>query len=242
MTEPKTLAHPKTLHEWYSMILEALGGAEWNVELTEEKLNYAIWQTLALYNKYKPHRRWRPLGEVFGDAQFDLSDEAEGTRVVDVRFKRADIRYSRPLYLSGNYGFYHMSEPRKIYKMMVADDRYNSFLGMQPVWQWHEETRTLFLHADSPLSSMSVSALLLVPWCVTAIPYDQEYDFLEGAVGHAKMILGRMFRKFGAIPAAQGSVTLDATSLVSEGQAAVANLIAKLERNLKHLPPRPIYS
>ncbi len=243
MTEqPKTWAHPKTLAEWRNRIVQSLGGVEWNVELTVDRIDHAIWQTLILFNKSKPVWRWRPLGQVSGDAQFDLSDEEVGVRVVDVKNKRTDIRYTKPFYLATQYGFHNLRQPRKLYQMQVADDRYNSMLGLQLVWKWDEPTRTLFINSESPLSYQLVTALLLVPLKVEAIRFDQEYDFLEGAVGHAKKIAARILRKYGDIPASQGSVKLDAQQLQAEGEKAVENLVSKLERNAIRIPPRPIFS
>ena len=240
--KPKTWAHPKTLAEWRRRIIASMGGIEWNVELPEDRLDHAIWQTLILFNKYKPKWKWRPLGQVSGDAQFDLSDEPVGVRVVDVKFKRTDTRYTKPFHLATHYGFHNLRQPRKLYKMQVADDRYNSMLGLQPLFKFDDETMTLFISSESPLSYQQATALLLLPLKVEEIPFHQEHDFLNGAVGYAKLLAARILRKYGDIPAAQGAIKLDYTELKEEGKEAVADLKATLERNQKHMPPRPIFS
>lgn len=242
MCAQRTWAHPKTLAEWRRNVLQSLGGPEWNVELPEDRIDHALYQTLILYNKYKPVWKWRPLGQVYGDARFDFSHEDVGVRVVDVRFKPADTRYTKPFYLSTYYGFRNLRQPRKIYALQVADDRYNSMLGIQPQWKYNDEARTLFIHIQTPLNHYQVSALLLFPLKLDEIPFHQEHDFLLGAVGHAKKLAARIMRKYGAIPAAQGSVTLDASTMDKEGDDAIAELKKTLERNALHLPPRPIFS
>ena len=208
MTQPKTWAHPKTLAEWRDRIVMSLGGAAWNVELTPDNLDHAIWQTLILYNKFMPLWRWRPLGEVFNQVSFDFSDEEVGTRVVDVKFKHEDNRFTHhasPQY-QHRYGFLNMRNARMAHKSLVAKDRYRHFLGVQPEWKYDDESRTLFLVSFASFAPTLATALLLVPNRVENIPFHREYDFLGGAVGHSKIILARILGKYGDIPSAQGSI------------------------------------
>lgn len=219
----------------------SLGGTGWNAELDPKTTDHAMWQTLTLFSKFRPKWVWRPLGQTFGDATFDMSSEEDGTRVVDVKFQKQNITYYRsshyPLY--GEYrGF---KEPRRIFQLLVAEDRYSSFLGSQPTWKWDDPSKTLFISTQMALTGALATALLLQPLKVEEIPFHLEYDFLEGAVGHTKLILARILRKFGGIPAAQGNITLDASELQTEGQEAINNLRDNLDRNMRHMPPRPIF-
>lgn len=218
-----------------------LGGPEWNVELVERQLDHALWKTLSLFNKYIPTFQWSPLGFINGTQSFDYSDQEVGVKVVDVKFKSDDSRYSRPFYLLGRYGFYNLREPRRLFKALVADDRYNSFLGLHPTWKWDPEERKLWILVDSPITGVRGTALLLIPKKVDEIPYFHEYDFHEAAVGHTKRLLARVLRKYGAIPGAQGNITLDANELAQEGEAAVKEVTARLDKNPKRTPPRPIF-
>lgn len=239
-----TLAHPKTRAEWRNLILEHLGGVDWNVELTERHLDQAIWETLALYNKYMPHWKWRPLGEVSGDAVFDFNDEPVGVQVKDVQFHRQELHHTHQSYpqYSYHYGFLNMRSARMAHKSLVAEDRYRSFLGMQPDYKWDAENRRLHLKSIASLWPVLASALLLVPNTVDKIPFHWEYDFLTAATGHAKQILARLLGKFGAIPGAQGNITLDAETQRSEGKEMVAEIKRNLDRNIKRMPPKPIFS
>ncbi len=240
----KTWAHPKTLAEWRKKIVASLGGEGWNAELTEQILDHALWETLALYNKFRPRWKWRPLGEIVGDVTFDLNDEEVGVHVVDVKFKREELHavhqtYSRYPY---PYGFMNMRSARTTHQILVAEDRYRSFLGIQPEWKWDEERRVLALKSIGAMASVLASALLLLPNLIESIRFDQEYDFLQGAVGHTKLVLARILGEYGSIPTAQGGVTLDADKLASDGKEAVERLRALLDKNVKRMPPKPIFS
>jgi len=238
-----TWAQPKTLAEWRSRIFLELGGTQWNVELDEKSIDHAIWRTLALFNKYRPNWRWRPLGLLTGEQSFDLSEEVEvGVQVKDVKF----MKDSESLFSPGHrhffpfHGIYGMRSPRRIYKHLAASDRYDFFLGSGPIVKWDKETRTLFINTKS-YDGVKGTALLLVPLKVEEIPFHLESDFLDGAVGYTKGILARILGKFGDIPAAQGNIPTDASELRTEGKDAVTALERKLDRNLRHKPPSPVY-
>jgi len=238
-----TWAQPKTLAEWRDRIYLSLGGAQWNVELDEPSIDHAIWRTLTLFNKYRPVWRWRPLGLLVGEQNFDLSEEVElGVNVKDVKF----MKDSESTFSPGHrhffpfHGIYGVRSPRRIYSQLVAADRYDHFLGSGPMWKWDSPSRTLFINTKS-YDGVRATALLLVPLKVEEIPFHLEVDFLDGAVGYTKKVLARILGKFGAIPAAQGNISTDAGELRSEGNAAVKELEEKLDRNLRHLPPRPIF-
>lgn len=247
-----TIAKPKTVAEWRNLILESLGGEGWNVELSEQNLDHAIYRALTLFSKYTPIWDVRPLGPITIDLStvvvgkiakvFDFSDEPEGKRVVDVKFQRNTIKYYSPFHRPFTDEYRGLREPRRVYKNHVANDRHNHFLGSNPTWQWDETSRQLFISAPSPLIGVNAAALLLSPWDIEKIPYHQEYDFLEAAIGFSKQILARILGKFGDIPASQGGISFDASELRSEGFEQVKEIESKLDRSLVgKLPPRSIF-
>jgi hypothetical protein len=242
--KPRTFAHPKTLAEWRLKIIASLGGVGWNVELTEPTLDHALWQTMALYNKYRPKVEWRPLGEITGDRVFDFSDEDTGVNVKDVKFKRQELgdRTRLGLSYSGHLLPFGLRGARMAHKSAVAQDRHRSLLGVQPDWRWDAEGRKLYVTAFDALMPVLATALVLVPHRLEAIGYALEYDFLEGAVGHAKLIVGRQLVKYGPIPSAQGGISLDGATLKTEGRDAVKEYAKMLDNNIMRVPPRPIFS
>jgi hypothetical protein len=127
------------------------------------------------------------------------------------------------------------------HKSAVARDRYRSLLGVQPDWRWDVEGRKLYITSMNAGIPVLATALVLVPHRLEAIGYAQEYDFLGGAVGHAKRVLGRILSKFGAIPTAHGAITLDGGDLKTEGQNEVKEYEKKLDNNIMRVPPRPIF-
>ena len=238
----KTDAASKTHAEWRDRIIMTLGGPAWNVELDEKLLDHAIWQTLCLFNKYRPNWKWQPLGSLFNNAQIDFSNEELGTRVVDVKFQVYDALFYQKQHSPFYNMHYNLRDPRKIFNLLQSDDRHRSFLGTQPTWSWDEEKRILHIViSGGALNGMLATALFLVPMRIEQIPFALEVDFLQGAVGYSKLLLARIMRKYGAVPTAQGSINLDGDDLKGEGTEAIKDLEEKLNRHFRHLPPRPIF-
>jgi len=254
MNDHEDLSISKTHAEWRRKVLLSLGGMALNTELGEQELDHAIWETLTLFNKYRPKMVWIPLGPLVNRNQINMQeahDLPRGVNITDVKFMD-EVEYAYrsmgyPFHLDrGYWGFCGMQGPRQFYKELVARDRYRSFMGTQPSWQWDPNTR--ILHIEVPgvnrgtaFRNVKATALALYPLTVVDIPMHLENDFLRGVVGHAKMILGRQLSKYGPIPSAQGDIELDGDSLKSEGKEAVEELERRLDRNPKRAIPRPIF-
>jgi len=251
MTASPSWAQPKTLAEWRDRVYRDLGGASYNVELDEPSLDHAIWRTLILFAKYRPDWQWIPLGLINGKQIFDWSQPLEvegkvvtievGTKVKKVRFMKDAESYYNPSNRHIDHWFQRgIREPRRVYKHQVAADRYDFFLRTGPIWAWDEENRRLIVDSKS-YNSVRGTAFVLQPPKVEKIPYHLETDFLDGAVAYSKQQLARILGKFGAIPAAQGDITTDAGTLRSEAKETLKDLEQKLDRNLRHLSPQPIW-
>jgi hypothetical protein len=240
-TPPPTSARSKTLSEWREKIVMSLGGFAWNEELSEKDIDHAIACALSLFNKYHPEWRWKPLGHLTQDLRLDCSMEEQGTRVVDVKFQNHHNHFYRPFHHPLPDQYWGIREPRRVFQRLQADDRYSSFLGIQPTWHWDEKTRTLFITNCANVGGVLATALFLTPMTIENIPFSLEIDFLECAVGYAKRPLGRKLRKFGAIPTAGGDVSLDGNELQNEGEKAIEEIEKKLDKNLRHMPPKPIF-
>jgi hypothetical protein len=236
--EPKTNAAPLTLAEWRNKIFLTLGGSGWNVELDEQSLDHAIWETLALFNKYRPDWKWLPLGTAARpNMVFELEGKvADGTNIVKVNFQLNSIKFFRPYYYPFLNEYYGLREPRRVAQLFMAHDRYQNFLGTHPSWRWDAPHKLLYVTVEAPITGVNVMALVTIPMSIDQIPYHVAYDFLEGCVGHAKIILARILRKFGPVPSAQGNIDLDANELNSEGTSAIEKLEAKLAKSLKGKP------
>lgn len=241
-----TWAQPKTLAEWRERTINSLGGYHFNTELDDRTIDHAIWQTLTLFNKYRPKWEWLSLGAIQGDTQIDLSDLVDlGTRVKDVKFINYD-HYSQfrmshsPFHIYNHNQYFGVRNARRSFQRLVALERYDFLLGTHPTWRYIEETRTLMV-SNKGYWDVYVMALVLKPLVVEDIPFHLENDFLQGVVGYTKLILARILGKFGPIPGAQGNIPTDATTLRTEGQNEIKELDRKLDRNLRHMPPKPIF-
>lgn len=238
MTAEQSWAQPKTKAEWRDRIIKSLGGSQWNVELDTPTLDHAIWQTLILFNKYYPVTYWHPLGTVTDQQTIDMSDVVEkGTKVLTVKFQRDGTTYYRTHHIPYVDDYRGIRKPRRLFQILAAQERYDFMLGVQPSWRWDEDNQVLYIGGSS-FVGIKAKALLCRSRKVEEIPYNLEYDFLNGTVGHAKMLLARILRKYGSIPAAQGGITLDAGDLQREGKEAVEALEKRLDRNFRRLPMR----
>jgi hypothetical protein len=236
----KTTASEKTLAEWRSNIRMSLGGEGFSVELIDSDVDHAIKRCLMLFNKYRPNWLWYDLGRITGTYQVTL-DVPDGTRVVDVSTQDSENNFDHPLYRSSFLERYmgHRG-PRRYFKQAVAADRYAHFLGAKPVFRWNETTKLLMIETNTTANILA-KALILTPMTVEHIPFHLEADFLDGCLGYAKLAAARKLRKFGPIPAAAGSITVDYSELQNEGEAAIRELKENLDKNLRHMPAKPIY-
>ena len=175
--KPPTWAQPRTLSEWRRRIVLSMGGPAWNAEVTEEVIEQAIWETLSLFNKYRPVWRWRPLGLLSGSITVDFSDTDIGVNVKDVKFMRQTDSYGQ--YGAGRFNsriFSGMQQPRRQYKQAVAYDNYDALGGTHPDYKYDAESKLLSIIINSG-HAFYASALLLLPNKIENIHYSIEIDF-----------------------------------------------------------------
>lgn len=237
-----SLEQPKTLAEWRNKIAQSLGGYNWNTELTEENVDFAIYEAIILYSKYRPYMEWFPLSTISHDTQIPFGDKiGKGKIVSKVAFKKDIDRLSS---LSSYHTFMTHNtmghrEPRRVWQAMAAYDRYNSFLGSQPHWKFDAETMTLYIYVRS--GSIKAQALVLGPINIDNISWSDERDFLDTCVAYAKRKLAIIYGKFGPVPTAQGDLDFDVSTLRSEAEATLRDIELKLDKNPRRVPPMPIF-
>jgi len=225
---------------WRQNLLDDLGSDGIDIELTARQLDTALRRTVQMWNRWKPYLKWLSLGDVgaAGTVMFTLTEDQVGVAgVLRVEFADQDyvsgVAYStiaQRVIMWGRRG------PRVFFEMQVSERRMERFTGTQPDWWWDDDDRILYLYV--PSRPVRVMALFARPRTLDDIRYDEEYQFEEAALAHAKIIAANILEQAGdTVPGPQGEIGSNAQTWRTEGQDKLREIEEELKNSLLAVAP-----
>jgi hypothetical protein len=112
------------------------------------------------------------------------------------------------------------------------------FTGTQPDWYWEPDSRELYLYI--PSRPIRVMALFSKPKVLTDIRYDEEHQFEDLALAHAKIIAANILQQAGDVPGPHGeAIGSNAETWRQEGQDKIEKLEEELANSvMSYAPPK----
>jgi len=218
-----------TREEWRRKILDDLGGAGAEPELSEEQLDSSLARALELWNKHRPHVVWFPFDiraaqttviDFFAkEEQTDSHKHPYGyvRNVLSVTWQDRDRRILGPRagFLEGFYMKWGYQGPRLYFQLTVANRTYERLTGSRPDWYWNPSERKLYLTTSRDTRAM---VLCSRERHLEEIPFHHEHDFLKLSCARAKYYLARTLEARGPIPGVAGNIETDAAKLREESK------------------------
>ncbi len=238
-----------TRAEWRQRILDNLGADVLDVELGERQLDVALRKALQAYEKHQPKTYWLYAEVVSAQNSISIDftiDENKAFRnIIDVRWAKADRTIASSPQFSplnnhgGNvvslYGSCAVRYPRLSMSVNFSNIRRETMMGLQPDWWWDKEDRLLYLW--NPGMNRHATILAVCNMTLEDIRVDQELDFENLAVAHAKYILARVLKSLGDVPGAGGPIESDGSDLRQEAKEEEEKVMADLRRSQASVPP-----
>jgi len=211
-------------------ILRRFGAPILKVELTDCHLDDAIEQARRWFSAKKGAKRMAVLAVNSAQVEYDLDDDVD--TVIDVAFQIP------PMDLSLVFAPFTLIDDKVPYDVFAAPSSigiYSSFtqtlqyvemakriLGAEP--DWRQEGRKFYIF---PVPSSNSHVILFYKSTKVTIEQldERDHDLVKRyALALAKEDLGRIRSKYDTFPTAQGTVSLDGATLLSEAQAEKENL------------------
>lgn len=228
--------------EWQQRILDDLGADAVDVELTPRQLDVALRRAIQTWNRFRPELRWLTLGDFgpTGTIIFTLTESEIGEiGVLDVEFADQDYPVVLPAALASTQTImWGRSGPRIFFQYLVTERTMERFTGTQPDWYWEPDSRELYLYI--PSRPVRVMALFSRPRTVESIRNDEEHQFEDLALAHAKIIAANILQQAGPVPGPHGSeISSNAETWRQEGQDKITALEEELKASvMSYAPPK----
>jgi hypothetical protein len=232
----------KDLDEWRKHVRDNFGGGAVDLELDEPNVDAAIRRAVQAFSRFKPHVRWLNLGYIGTGATttFTLTEDEVGIiGVLDVELADEDYgAIAGPTTVSTRLELYWGRRgPRLFFKAETTQRRMERMTGTQPDWWWDSEDRVLYISNHTrALKAMALFCRARAKGG-TDIRYDEEDQFEDLAVGHAKLIAAEIYEQAGEIPGPQGSIGSAAARWRDEGNRMVERVMNELRNSLRGSPP-----
>lgn len=237
----------QSLRKWIRM---TLGEPIVCVEITDEQIDQAIEMAFEWWGAYRGWYLEHAFQVSEGQVEYDLSAvDPEVEDVVKVWFSldpRLDLSGTWPGFLDINGypydGFNQEQGQGGFYSGLVQwlqmRETGARVLSADLDWFYNQKTKVLTI---TPAEHGSGAAVLMysTPFkkaYLPQVPTDQQFLMREYALAWSKYMLGRVRGKYtGGLPAAQGNVSLDGSSLIDEAQQD----FERLEQKMLDLMPPP---
>lgn len=204
-----------------------LGGGTITVELSELDVKDSVDDALAFYSKHKPLRITESWIAPAGFSQHVwITPGVRGVFNVDLTNQaiNPDTANIEAIGLSGTFQFYGVGSST----LGNIDVRYYEYvkqwiktvqreLGSEPDWKLSDDNKTMFIYSPGIDSRVycTVNVDVVSPM---DIKRQDEGWFREYVVALSRITLGEARSKFGAIPGADNSLTLNGAALISKGE------------------------
>ena len=233
--------------------LSRLGGSRVEIELDQKDLDLAVKEAVRVYSRHQPGTRWSSLNAAPAQKRYvlDVAEHPGIVGVLDVQFvtRRVDPSavdvfdpYDNVVggLLVGNESFGDITQ-RRIYMEDAT-----RVVSAESEWRYTQEGSDHVLYVDvirTPTLTSYVWAWHYTPdddadTGMLKIPNADVDWILDYVEARSMLTLGRVRRKFGGIPNAEGGVDeIDGQTFVDEANTKLEQLREQIEQRRFIVPP-----
>lgn len=210
------------------------------MEVLDEQLDTLINVSLEEYGRQRPIKKIQDLSLVVGQQAYVLTNYGLGViEVGEQDILKLSVDVSTYDIFRYNQFEVMRSDPGDYYAGKMWREEVKRAVGSDLDWWYVHDTHTLFVNVSTTTTQIQKIFYLYVDMpTLTTIPQHDDMYIKKYTLALTKQVLGRIRGKFGgAIPGAEGSITLDASELKAEGIAEQEALDSALSDIGDRLPP-----